>query len=247
MATANREAPQKGERVDRRECTASRTDDGRRASWTRCAPRSAATAARSPGAPRRPRRPRHARARSSATSSTRRAVDDVYLAAPTRPARTTATSPAWRSLLAGPARRGARARPSTGCARSGLEAVNSGRAPDQGRRGRPGARRRRRVDDPRAAGDAQARAGLPARRTSSCPTRRSAGGFVNPKHGGAYPTESMGETAENVAERYGVSREDQDAFALESHRRAVAAARRRAASTTSWCPSTCRTAQGRPA
>ena len=38
-----------------------------------------------------------------------------------------------------------------------------------------------------------------------------------------YSTESMGETAENVAERYGVSREDQDAFALESHRRAVAA------------------------
>ena len=37
-------------------------------------------------------------------------------------------------------------------------------------------------------------------------------------------TDSMGETAENVAERYGVSREDQDAFALESHRRAVAAA-----------------------
>src|SRR5207302_6912115 len=33
----------------------------------------------------------------------------------------------------------------------------------------------------------------------------------------------MGETAENVAERHGVSREDQDAFALESHRRAVAA------------------------
>jgi acetyl-CoA acetyltransferase family protein len=38
-----------------------------------------------------------------------------------------------------------------------------------------------------------------------------------------YSTESMGETAENVAERYGVSREDQDAFALESHRRAAAA------------------------
>ena len=38
-----------------------------------------------------------------------------------------------------------------------------------------------------------------------------------------YSTESMGETAENVAERYEVSREDQDAFALESHRRAVAA------------------------
>jgi 3-oxoadipyl-CoA thiolase len=36
-------------------------------------------------------------------------------------------------------------------------------------------------------------------------------------------TESMGETGENVAERFGVSREDQDAFALRSHQRAVAA------------------------
>ena len=37
-------------------------------------------------------------------------------------------------------------------------------------------------------------------------------------------TESMGETGENVAERYGISRSDQDAFALRSHQRAVAAA-----------------------
>jgi 3-oxoadipyl-CoA thiolase len=37
-------------------------------------------------------------------------------------------------------------------------------------------------------------------------------------------TESMGETGENVAERYGISREDQDAFALRSHQRAAAAA-----------------------
>jgi len=36
-------------------------------------------------------------------------------------------------------------------------------------------------------------------------------------------TESMGETGENVAERYGISREDQDAFGLRSHQRAVAA------------------------
>jgi 3-oxoadipyl-CoA thiolase len=36
-------------------------------------------------------------------------------------------------------------------------------------------------------------------------------------------TEAMGETGENVAERYGVTREDQDAFALRSHQRAVAA------------------------
>ena len=47
--------------------------------------------------------------------------------------------------------------------------------------------------------------------------------FVNPRMAERHSTESMGETAENVAERYGVSREDQDAFALESHRRAVAA------------------------
>jgi 3-oxoadipyl-CoA thiolase len=46
--------------------------------------------------------------------------------------------------------------------------------------------------------------------------------FVNPRM--QHSTESMGETAENVAQRYGVRREDQDAFALESHRRAVAAA-----------------------
>jgi acetyl-CoA acetyltransferase family protein len=48
--------------------------------------------------------------------------------------------------------------------------------------------------------------------------------FVNPRMEELYSTESMGETAENVAERYGVSRADQDEFALESHRRAVTAA-----------------------
>jgi 3-oxoadipyl-CoA thiolase len=48
--------------------------------------------------------------------------------------------------------------------------------------------------------------------------------FVNPRMEEMHGTDSMGETAENVAEKYGVSREDQDAFALESHRRAVAAA-----------------------
>jgi 3-oxoadipyl-CoA thiolase len=47
--------------------------------------------------------------------------------------------------------------------------------------------------------------------------------FINPRLAERYSTEAMGETAENVAERYGVSRPDQDAFALESHRRAVAA------------------------
>jgi acetyl-CoA acyltransferase len=48
--------------------------------------------------------------------------------------------------------------------------------------------------------------------------------FTNPRMEALRYTESMGATAENVAARYGVSRADQDAFALESHRRAVAAA-----------------------
>jgi acetyl-CoA C-acetyltransferase len=47
--------------------------------------------------------------------------------------------------------------------------------------------------------------------------------FPNPRLAERFPLESMGETGENVAERYGVGREEQDAFALRSHQRAVAA------------------------
>ena len=43
--------------------------------------------------------------------------------------------------------------------------------------------------------------------------------FTNPRLADAYYPYSMGETAENVAERCGVSREEQDRFALESQRR----------------------------
>ena len=38
--------------------------------------------------------------------------------------------------------------------------------------------------------------------------------FPNPRLKALFPLESMGETGENVAERFGVSREEQDAFAL---------------------------------
>ncbi len=48
--------------------------------------------------------------------------------------------------------------------------------------------------------------------------------FPNPRLEAMFPLESMGETGENVAERWGVSREEQDAFALESQRRWAAAA-----------------------
>jgi 3-oxoadipyl-CoA thiolase len=47
--------------------------------------------------------------------------------------------------------------------------------------------------------------------------------FPNPRMEEMFPLESMGETGENVAERFGVTREDQDAFALQSHRRWAAA------------------------
>ena len=47
--------------------------------------------------------------------------------------------------------------------------------------------------------------------------------LVNPKMAQMYGTLQMGETAERVAQKYEISREDQDAFALRSHRRAVAA------------------------
>ncbi len=43
--------------------------------------------------------------------------------------------------------------------------------------------------------------------------------FPNPRLEELFPLESMGETGENVAERYGITREEQDAFALRSHRR----------------------------
>ena len=47
--------------------------------------------------------------------------------------------------------------------------------------------------------------------------------FINPRMQQAYGTDAMAETAENVAAEYGVSREDQDAFALRSQQRAEAA------------------------
>jgi len=47
--------------------------------------------------------------------------------------------------------------------------------------------------------------------------------YNNPKLDAMYPIISLGETAENIADDLGITREEQDAFALESHRRAVEA------------------------
>ena len=47
--------------------------------------------------------------------------------------------------------------------------------------------------------------------------------FVNPRMKAMFGTDSMGQTAENVAEQYGVSRVDQDAFAVRSQQKAARA------------------------
>ena len=47
--------------------------------------------------------------------------------------------------------------------------------------------------------------------------------FINPKMQGMFGTDAMGETAENLVEKYNISREDQDAFALHSQQKATAA------------------------
>ncbi len=49
--------------------------------------------------------------------------------------------------------------------------------------------------------------------------------LINPRMAMRYSTESMGETGENVAARYGIPRSEQDRFALQSHMRAVEATR----------------------
>ena len=47
--------------------------------------------------------------------------------------------------------------------------------------------------------------------------------FINPKMEQMYGADSMGETAENVAQEFNISREDQDAYALRSQQRTAAA------------------------
>jgi 3-oxoadipyl-CoA thiolase len=47
--------------------------------------------------------------------------------------------------------------------------------------------------------------------------------YPNKRLAELFPLEGMGETADNVAAKYGISRGDQDAYALESHRRAAKA------------------------
>ena len=47
--------------------------------------------------------------------------------------------------------------------------------------------------------------------------------FPNPRMAELFPLEAMGETAENLVDKYAISREDQDKFAYESHQKALSA------------------------
>ena len=73
---------------------------------------------------------------------------------------------------------------------------------DRGRRRRPLRRRRGRVDEPRAARDGEARRRLSRAATARCTTRRSAGASRIRRSRRRFPLETMGETGENVAERW---------------------------------------------
>ncbi len=68
-----------------------------------------------------------------------------------------------------------------------------------------------------------AKAGQPYSRTVEMFDTSIGWRFVNPKMRDRYGIDSMGQTAENVAEQYGVTREDQDAFAFRSQQKAAAA------------------------
>ena len=115
--------------------------------------------------------------------------------------------------------------------------VAGGRAGGALRRGRPGGRRRGRVDDPGPLGDGQAGhavgqagrggrhlAGLALHQPARSPSCDRAAPQRHTETAGPI-TLSMGETAEEVAALDGITRDDSDAFALRSHKRAVAAAK----------------------
>ena len=98
---------------------------------------------------------------------------------------------------------------------------DAGQPGDRDRRRVDRARRRRRVDEPRAMDPAQARARVPARQRDSCTRARSGGGWSTRR------CPSSGRSRSARAPRssptiYKISREAQDAFALRSHQHAHA-------------------------
>ena len=142
-------------------------------------------------------------------------------AAPTRPARTTATSRAWPRCSRACRNRSAGVTLNRLCA-SGLAAISAAcHAVIAG------------DGDLFVAGGVESMSRAPL--VTAKPERAFPRGdrvlydstlgwrFPNPAMEAMFPLESMGETGENVAERYDVTREDQDAFALRSQQRWAAA------------------------
>ena len=105
---------------------------------------------------------------------------------------------------------------------SGLDAVALGRAHDRGRRGRGGARRRRREHEPRALCDVEGRDARSARDVQMFDTTIG-WRFVNPLLKKQYGVDSMPETGENVAEDFQHLARGSGPFALRSQQRALAA------------------------
>jgi acetyl-CoA acyltransferase len=113
-------------------------------------------------------------------------------------------------LLAGLPQTSRRPR-STGCAAPAWT-PSAPRPRHRGRRDRAGHRGRRREHVARAVRDAEGRVAF-ARENAVFDTTIG-WRFVNPLMKQMYGTDSMPETAENVADDFGISRADQDAFAL---------------------------------
>jgi phenylacetic acid degradation protein PaaD len=141
-------------------------------------------------------------------------------AAPTRPARTTATWRAWRCCWRA-CRWRCPAPPSTACAAPAWTPSAPPPAPS-----RPA-----RWSWMIAGGvESMSRAPFVMGKADSAFSRRPeiddttiGWRFVNPLMKAQYGVDSMPETAENVAEQFNISREDQDAFALRSQQKAAAA------------------------
>ena len=139
---------------------------------------------------------------------------DVYLGAANQAGEDNRDAARMAALLAGPSGR------DPGCHREpalrfGARGGEPGVACAAARRGRPLPGGRRRVDEPRAMGGPEARRRGP-RGPQTMHDTSLGWRLVNPRMAERYSTEAMGETAENVAERYGISRSEQDRFALQS-------------------------------
>ena len=170
---------------------------------------------RAPGRPRGARRPRAA---SRAQPGPRPGADRRRRASatPTAPARTTATSRGWRCCSPGlPDERARRDRQPA--VRLGPGGRDAGEPRDRDRRRATHARRRRRVDEPRAVGAAQARAAVPARATRRCTRPRSAGGWSTPRCRRSGRSRSARAPRSWPTMLRHLAARTQDAFAVRSH------------------------------